>query len=185
MTRCICSTAYLSFKKANSHHGRPCKLDLQQNSTISFYSSSPNRKKSIQHFLLSLSGYCPNSFWKQSSVNRFLRKQGRDAHRRCCRPYGPGNSPRDHWIARTSTVRRIPSTPKTTKTTSRFYNYPCCLWHFSPSMRLKQREHRLDLTNRNHRLAMRLVHPALPKPYNRPNFAGCPTTDLMQEDTSR
>ena len=56
---------FLSFKKANSHHGRPCKLDLQQNSTISFYSSYPNRKKSIQHFLLSLSGYCPNSFWKE------------------------------------------------------------------------------------------------------------------------
>ena len=64
---------FLSFKKANSHHGRPCKLDLQQNSTISFYSSYPNRKKSIQHFLLSLSEYCPNSFWKQSSVHRFLR----------------------------------------------------------------------------------------------------------------
>lgn len=107
-------------KKQISHHGRPCKLDLQQNSTISFYSSYPNRKKSIQHFLLSLSEYCPNSFWKQSSVHRFLRKQGRDAHRRCCRPYGPSNSPRDHWIARTSTVRRIPSTPKTTKTTYRF-----------------------------------------------------------------
>ena len=83
-------------------------------------SSYPNRKKSIQHFLLSLSEYCPNSFWKQSSVHRFLRKQGRDAHRRCCRPYDPSNSPRDHWIARTSTVRRIPSTPKTTKTTYRF-----------------------------------------------------------------
>ena len=92
MTRCICSTAYLSFKKANSHHGRPCKLDLQQNSTISFYSSSPNRKKSIQHFLLSLSGYCPNSFWKQSSVHRFLRKQGRDAHCHCRRIYLPSCS---------------------------------------------------------------------------------------------
>lgn len=65
---------FLSFKKANSHHGRPCKLDLQQNSTISFYSSSPNRKKSIQHFLLSLSGYCPNSFWKQSSVQSVSQK---------------------------------------------------------------------------------------------------------------
>ncbi len=41
---------FLSFKKANSHHGRPCKLDLQQNSTISFYSSYPNRKKSMMIF---------------------------------------------------------------------------------------------------------------------------------------
>lgn len=71
---------FLSFKKANSHHGRPCKLDLQQNSTISFYSSYPNRKKSIQHFLLSLSEYCPNSFWKQSSVHRFSSESKDGTH---------------------------------------------------------------------------------------------------------
>ena len=109
---------FLSFKKANSHHGRPCKLDLQQNSTISFYSSYPNRKKSIQHFLLSLSEYCPNSFWKQSSVHRFLRKQGRDAHRGRC-PYCSSHSARDHWSARPRIVRCRPRPPKTTQTRHR------------------------------------------------------------------
>ena len=108
---------FLSFKKANSHHGRPCKLDLQQNSTISFYSSSPNRKKSIQHFLLSLSGYCPNSFWKQSSVHRFLRKQGRDAHCHCRRIYFPRcSAPCLGSCSKSSTMCGTSSAPKTNKT---------------------------------------------------------------------
>ena len=144
MTRCICSTAYLSFKKANSHHGRPCKLDLQQNSTISFYSSSPNRKKSIQHFLLSLSGYCPNSFWKQSSVHRFLRKQGRDAHYHCRRIYLPRcSAPCLGSCSKSSTMCGTSSAPKTNKTRRGCWMYPCPQRRYSPSICSKRREHLL------------------------------------------
>ena len=107
----------LLIQNAISYHGRPCKLDLPQDSTKSFYPSSPNRWKSIQHFLLSLSGYCPNSFWKQSSVHRFLRKQGRDAHCHCRRIYLPRcSAPCLGSCSKSSTMCGTSSAPKTNKT---------------------------------------------------------------------